>query len=197
MADGEVHLKAKFHAMTEGTQEDWQAIHLASRDFNAAYGDRLITAMRELGSDTGGFAVDRLTHSLQTATRAHRDGRDEEYVVCALIHDIGDVLGPTHHADIGAEVLRPYISEDNHWMMQHHAIFQGYYYFHYLGGDRNRRDEYKGHPAYEYTAQFCQLYDQNSFDPAYDSMPLSAFEPLVRRVCAVPKRMTMAPAKSV
>jgi predicted HD phosphohydrolase len=137
-----------------------------------------------------------MEHSLQTATRAFRDGRDEEYVVCALIHDIGDVLGPTHHADIGAEIMRPYISEQNHWMMKHHAIFQGYYYFHYLGGDRNRRDEYKGHPAYEYTAQFCHLYDQNSFDPAFDSMPLSAFEPLVHRVCAAPKRAMMAPAKA-
>ena len=137
-----------------------------------------------------------MEHSLQTATRAFRDGRDEEYVVCALIHDIGDILGPSHHADIGAEILKPFISEQKLWLMQHLAFFLGYYYFDFLGWDRNRRDDFKVHPAFEYTAQFCHLYDQNSFDPAYETMPLSAFEPMVHRICAAPKRMMMAPAKA-
>ena len=197
MADGEAPMaRAKFHAMTEGTQEDWGNILQAGMAFTTEFPDRLLRHLKLLEGDCGGFAVDRMTHSLQTATRAFQDGRDEEYVVCALIHDIGDVLGPSHHADIAAEILRPYVSEQNHWMVQHHAIFQGYYYFHYFGADRNRRDDFKGHPAYEYTAQFCHLYDQNSFDPDYQSMPLEAFVPMVHRVCAAPKRMMMAPAKA-
>jgi len=197
MADGETPMaRAKFHAMTEGTQEDWQAIHLASRDFNAAYGDRLITAMRELGSDTGGFAVDRLTHSLQTATRAHRDGRDEEYVVCALIHDIGDLMGPANHAEIGAVIMKPYISEANHWMMDKHGVFQGYYFFHHFGQDRNMREQFRGHPHFEYCAQFCHLYDQSSFDPDYDTAPLEFFEPMLRRLIARPKNSIYGRAAS-
>jgi predicted HD phosphohydrolase len=188
MADGETHARAKFHAMTEGTQEDWGNIILATREFSASFPDRLIAHLKLLDGDCGGFAVDRLTHSLQTATRAHRDGRDEEYVACALIHDVGDILGPSHHAEVGAMIMKPFISERNFWMMEHHAIFQGYYYFHYLGGDRDMREKFRDHPDFEYTAQFCHLYDQNSFDPAYDTMPLEAFEPILRRVTAAPKR---------
>jgi predicted HD phosphohydrolase len=187
--------RAKFHAMTEGTEEDWAKVVEANRAFSRTLPDRLLMHLRLLEGDCGGVAVDRMEHSLQTATRAFRDGRDEEYVVCALVHDIGDIRGPSHHADIAAEILKPFVSEQNHWMVQHHGIFQGYYYFHYLGGDRNRRDKFKGHPHYEYTAQFCHLYDQNSFDPAYDAMPLSAFEPMVQRVCAAPQQVVRAPAK--
>jgi predicted HD phosphohydrolase len=187
MADGEVHLKAKFHAMTEGTQADWAAIAEAGRSFNEAYGDRLLTALRELGADTGGFAVDRLTHSLQTATRAHRDGRDEEYVVCALMHDIGDLMGPANHAEIGAVIMKPYVSEANHWMLDKHGIFQGYYFFHHLGLDRDMREQFRGHPHFEYCAQFCHLYDQSAFDPDYETAPLEFFEPMLRRVIARPK----------
>jgi predicted HD phosphohydrolase len=141
-----------------------------------------------LDGDCGGFAVDRLQHSLQTATRAFRDGRDEEYVVCALLHDMGDILGPRNHADIAAAILKPFVSEQNHWMVEQHGIFQGYYFFHHLGLDREMREAFRGHPAFEYTAQFCHLYDQAAFDPAYDSMPLSAFEPMVHRVFSTVKR---------
>jgi predicted HD phosphohydrolase len=191
MADGEVmtgEARAQFHAMVDGTQEDWMAIAQAAGPFNRALPDRMLAHLGLLKGDCGGFAVDRLEHSLQTATRAHRDGRDEEYVVCALIHDIGDILGPSNHAEIGAVILKPYVSEQNHWMMDHHGIFQGYYFFHHLGLDRDMRDEFRGHPDFEYTAQFCHLYDQNAFDPNYDSMPLEAFEPMLRRVLAAPKR---------
>ena len=188
MADGEVAAKAKYHAMAEGTAEDWQAIGLANAAFNRALPDRLLRALRELGEDRGGFAVDRLEHSLQTATRAHRDGRDEEYVVCALMHDIGDLMGPANHAEVGAIIMKPYVSEANWWMMDKHGIFQGYYFFHYLGLDRNMREQFRGHEHFEYTAQFCHLYDQNSFDPDYDSMPLEAFEPMLRRVMAHPRQ---------
>jgi predicted HD phosphohydrolase len=188
MADGEMMARAKFHAMTEGTTEDWQAIGAAGREFNQAHGDRLMKALRDLGSDAGGFAVDRLEHSLQTATRAFRDGRDEEYVVCALMHDIGDLMGPANHAEVGAVIMKPYVSEANHWMMDKHGIFQGYYFFHLIGLDREMREQFRGHPHYEYCAQFCHLYDQSSFDPNYDTMPLEAFEPMLRRVVERPKQ---------
>jgi predicted HD phosphohydrolase len=187
MADGEVMVKAAFHAMTEGTVGDWRAIGAAGASFRAAYGDRLIAALKELGGDTGGFAVDRLTHSLQTATRAMRDGRDEEYVVCALIHDVGDLMGPANHAEIGAAMMKPYVSEANHWMMDKHGVFQGYYFFHLIGLDRDMREQFRGHPHFEHCAQFCHLYDQSSFDPDYDTASLEAFEPMLRRVIAAPK----------
>jgi len=187
MADGEMMARAAFHAMTEGTAEDWAAISAAAAPFNRAHADRLLEALRALGHDCGGFAVDRLEHSLQTATRAFRDGRDEEYVVCALMHDIGDLMGPSNHAEVGAVIMKPYVSEANHWMMDKHGIFQGYYFFHHLGLDRDLREQFRGHPHFEYCAQFCHLYDQSSFDPNYDSMPLEAFEPMLRRVVARPK----------
>ena len=188
MADGEGMMKAKFRAMTEGTADDWRAIGVGGRDFAASHGDRLIGALRDLGLDAGGFAVDRLTHSLQTATRAMRDGRDEEYVVCALMHDVGDLMGPANHAEIGAVIMKPYISEANHWMMDKHGIFQGYYFFHLIGLDREMREQFRGHPHFEYCAQFCHLYDQSSFDPDYDTAPLEVFEPMLRRVIASPKQ---------
>jgi predicted HD phosphohydrolase len=187
MADGEMTARAGFHAMTEGTAEDWQAISAAAAPFNRAHADRLLEALRALSHDCGGFAVDRLEHSLQTATRAFRDGRDEEYVVCALMHDIGDLMGPSNHAEVGAVIMKPYASEANHWMMDKHGIFQGYYFFHHLGLDRDLREQFRGHPHFEYCAQFCHLYDQSSFDPNYDSLPLEAFEPMLRRVVARPK----------
>jgi len=184
--------RASFHAMSAGSADDWARILAAVRDFNDRFPDRLIAHLQLLQGDHGGFAVDRLEHSLQTASRALRDGRDDEYVACALIHDIGDVLGPAHHAEVGAVLMRPFISERNFWMMQQHAVFQGYYYFHLIGGDRNARDRFRGHPDFEYTAQFCELYDQRSFDPAYDTLPLDAFEPILRRVLAAPKHADFA-----
>jgi predicted HD phosphohydrolase len=187
MADGEMMAKAAFTSMTVGTADDWKAIGAAGRAFNAAHADRLIAALKDLGEDQGGFAVNRLEHSLQTATRAHRDGRDEEYVVCALMHDIGDLMGPANHAEVGAVIMKPFVSEANHWMMDKHGIFQGYYFFHHIGLDRDMREQFRGHPHFEYCAQFCHLYDQNSFEPGYDTMPLEAFEPMLRRVVARPK----------
>jgi len=131
-----------------------------------------------------GYQVDRYEHSLQTATRAFRDGVDEETVVCALLHDIGDTLAPENHSQLAAAVLRPYISADNHWLIAQHGVFQGYYYFHHVGLDRNERDKFRGHPMFERTAAFCQNWDQPSFDPDYDTMPFAAFEPMVRRLFA-------------
>lgn len=187
MADGAAHDRATFTAMTDGTEADWQAIARAGQAHRGEHVDRILGHLKLLDNDYGGFNVDRLEHSLQTATRAFRAGQDEEYVVCALLHDIGDILLPASHAELGAAILKPYISEQNHWMLEKHGIFQGYYFFHHLGLDRDMREQWRGHPWFEYTAQFCHLYDQNSFDPAYDSMPLEAFAPMMRRVMERPK----------
>ena len=187
MADGEAHPQAKFRAMTEGSAADWAAIGLAGQAYRKELPDRMLAHLRMLESDSGGFPVTRLEHSLQTATRAFKDGRDEEYVVCALMHDIGDILGPSNHAEIGAVIMKPYVSEANHWMLDKHGVFQGYYFFHYIGLDRDMREQYRGHPHFEHCAQFCHLFDQNSFEPGYDTMPLEAFEPMLRRVVARPK----------
>ncbi|MFN3858675.1 MAG: HD domain-containing protein [Caulobacter sp.] len=188
MADGGHEARAQFHAMVDGTAEDWGVIAQASAEFGRALPGRIISHLKLLEGDCGGFVVDRLEHSLQTATRAHQAGMDEEYVVCALLHDIGDTLGPRNHADVAAAILQPFVSERNHWMVANHAIFQGYYFFHHLGLDRNMRDQFRGHPDFEYTAQFCHLFDQEAFDPNFKSMPLEAFEPMVQRVMASPKR---------
>ncbi len=188
MADGTNADRAQFKAMTEGTQEDWMKIAVNAIEFNKGLADRVLEHFRILDGDFGGFPVDRLEHSLQTATRAHRDGRDEEYVVCALLHDIGDTLGSYNHPDIAAAILKPFVSEQNHWMVEHHGIFQGYYFFHYIGIDRNMRDNFEGHENYQYTAEFCHQYDQMAFDPEYETMPLAAFEPMVQKLFEAPKR---------
>ncbi|MGA0607395.1 HD domain-containing protein [Phenylobacterium sp. VNQ135] len=180
--------KTSFHAMTEGTPEQWAEIVRHAATFRAGLTDRLLGQLRMLEGGLDGYAVTRLEHSLQTATRAHKDGRDEEYVVCALLHDIGDLMGPANHAEIGAVILKPYVSEANHWMLDKHGVFQGYYFFHHLGLDRDLREQYRGHPHFVHCAEFCHQYDQNSFDPGYESMPLEAFEPMMRRVFARPKQ---------
>jgi predicted HD phosphohydrolase len=180
--------QAQFHRMTDGTVDDWMIIGMSAVQFQKSLPDRVLAHLRLLDSDFGGYAVDRLQHSLQTATRAHRDGRDEEYVICALLHDIGDTLGSFNHADIAAAIVKPFVSEQNLFMVEKHAIFQGYYFFEYLGLDKNLRDQFKDHPWYGYTSEFCEKYDQNSFEPSYESMPLDAFEPMLRRLMERPKR---------
>ncbi len=180
--------RAQFHAMAQGTQEDWAKIVAAAAPFNRELPSRVIAHLKLLEGDCGGFAVDRLEHSLQSASLAFRDGMDEEYVVCALLHDIGDILCSASHADVAATILKPYVSEENQWMLAHHGVFQGYYFFHHLGLDRNMREQFRGHPCFEKTAMFCARHDQNAFDPNYDTMPLEAFVPMVERVMARPKR---------
>jgi predicted HD phosphohydrolase len=193
MADGEMlQDRAKFHAMTEGTAEDWAAIGRASAPHRGELADRLLAHLKLLDNDHGGFAVDRLEHSLQTATRAHRDGRDEEYVVCALIHDIGDTLASFNHAEFAATMLKPFISEKNHWIVANHGVYQGYYWFHYLGTDRNKREALRGHEWWPDLEEFCRKYDCAAFNPDYQSMKLEEFEPMVRRVFSAPKQSLYA-----
>lgn len=188
MADGHsIGPRAQFREMMEGTKEDWEIIAENSRIFNKGLAKRVLDHLRLLDGDFGGFPVDRLEHSLQTATRAHRDGRDEEYVVCALLHDIGDTLGSMNHPDVAAAILKPFVSEENLWMVANHGVFQGYYFFEHLGLDRNMRDQFKDHPHFQRCAEFCHKYDQAAFDPDYESEPLEFFEPMVERVFAKPK----------
>jgi predicted HD phosphohydrolase len=184
MADGNVtdHERATFRDMASCTQEDWNKINQAMLPFIKELPERVLAHLKMLGGDCGGFAVDRLEHSLQTATRAMRDGRDEEYVVCALLHDVGDLLGPRNHADIAAAILKPFVSQQNYWMVEQHAVFQGYYFFQYLGLDRNMREQFRHHQWFDYVAEFCSKYDGPAFDPDYKTAPLSEFEPLVYRV---------------
>jgi predicted HD phosphohydrolase len=186
MSDGHAD-RASFTAMTEGTAEDWQIISSHFFPFASKVADRVLDHLRLLDGDYGGFPIDRMQHSLQTATRAHRDGRDEEYVVMALLHDIGDTLGSFNHPDVAAAILKPFVSEQNHWIVGNHGAFQGYYYFHHLGMDRNMRERFRDNPHFEACAEFCEKYDQAAFDPAYESEPLAFFEPMVRRVMARPK----------
>jgi predicted HD phosphohydrolase len=180
--------RAQFRAMTEGTRDEWQLIGAELQRFARQLPDRLFAHLELLRGDYCGFPVDRLEHCLQTATRAYQAGRDEEYVACALLHDIGDTLGSYNHADLAADIVKPFVSEENHWMVEHHAIFQGYYFFHFLGLNRDVREKFRGHPHFERTEEFCRVFDQVAFDPDFKSMPLEAFEPILRRLFSQPRQ---------
>jgi predicted HD phosphohydrolase len=178
--------RARFTAMENGTQEDWAIIGRDYFKFAEGLPDRVLAHLKLLEGDFGGFPVCRLEHSRQTATRAYRDGRDERYVVMALLHDIGDTLGTYNHPDVAAAIIKPFVDEQTHWICQNHGAFQGYYYFHFLGMDRDMREKFRGSPHFDACAEFCAKYDQAAFDPDYDSEPLEFFEPMVRRVLARP-----------
>jgi predicted HD phosphohydrolase len=173
--------RAAFTTFEESTREDWALIAGRLPHTQAMAAANIVEQLRILERDHGGFPVSRLEHSLQTATRAEEDGRDEEYVLCALLHDIGDTLSPYNHPSIAAGIVEPFVSEANHWMVEHHGIFQGYYFWHHLGIDRNTRDRFADSPYYEHTEEFCRKYDQTAFDPDYTSAPLSHYEPLIRK----------------
>ena len=173
--------RAMFTTFEESTKDDWMLIASQIPTTQAMAGENIIEQLRMLERDHGGFPVSRLEHSLQTASRAENDGRDEEYVLCALIHDIGDTLSPYNHPSIAAGIVKPFVSEANHWMVEHHGIFQGYYFWHHIGMDRNTRDKYVDSPYYDYTEEFCAKYDQTAFDAEYVSAPLEHYIPLIRK----------------
>ena len=183
-----MNARAKFVRMQDSTREDWQTIGGEFMQFASGLPERVVKHLQILEGDYGGFPIDRYTHSLQTATRALRDGRDDEYVVCALLHDIGDTLGAFNHPDIAAAILKPFVTEDNLWMVQHHGIFQGHYFFHHLGLDRNMRDNFRESPHYDRTAEFCELYDNPAFDAAAETLPIAEFMPMLQRVMAQPRQ---------
>ena len=175
-----------FLEMKHGTREDYLLLDRGERDFARGLPDRLLEALGKLDQSLEGYKVSRLEHSLQTASRAERAGADEELVVAALLHDLGDELAPYNHAEIAAGILRPYVRAEVTWIVEQHGLFQAYYYAHHLGGDRNMRDRHRGHPWYEACAGFCENWDQASFDPAYPTLTLGHFEPLIRRIFSRP-----------
>jgi predicted HD phosphohydrolase len=182
--------------MAQSTQEDWAIIMAEQIPYAQSGGKRVLDHLRILAGDYGGFPVDRLTHCLQTATRAHRDGRSEDYVVMALLHDIGDTLGAYNHPDIAAAILQPFVSEELHWIVKHHGIFQGVNFFHHIGLDPNMRDQFSGHEHFAATQEFIDKYDCPAFDPDYDSLPLSFFEPMVMRQFQFPQNSIYKKAMS-
>ena len=182
MTDTTTPPRAGFSSFEDSTREDWALIMAQRGELERGLPDRILEQFGHLRDDYGGFPVDRLEHSLQTATRAERDGRDDEYVLCALVHDIGDPLTPYNHPDVAAAILKPFVSEANHWMVEKHGIFQGYYFWHHLGMDRNTRDMFAGHEFYDRTEEFCAEYDGPAFYPSYDSNPLDHYLPLIREV---------------
>ena len=173
--------KVSFTSMEHGTQTDYDLLMADGEGKTGEFADRILDWLRQLDIDSP-YHVTRLEHCLQSATRAERDGADDETIVCALLHDIGDLLGPANHSEVAAALLAPYVSEKNHWIVKHHGVFQMFYYAHHSGGDRNARDNYKGHRWYKDAVRFCERYDQNCFDPNYESEPLSFFAPMVHRV---------------
>lgn len=175
-----------FIRMEDGTYEEYQYLDRIYQKLNHGLAENVLANLKLLQGDKMGYQIDRYQHSLQSATRAMRDGQDEEMIVCALLHDIGDLLAPENHSELAASILRPYVSEQNYWLVKHHGVFQGYYFFHHLGMDRNEREQFRGHPAFQVTADFCHKYDQNSFDPTYDTAPIEVFEPMVQRLFAKP-----------
>ena len=173
-----------FTRMEDGTKEDFELLDRLEQGYLAELPDRMLAALEALKTSFAGYQVSRYEHSLQSATRALRDGRSEEYVVATLLHDIGDELAPYTHGQMVAAVLRPFVSEEICWVIEHHGLFQSYYYAHHTGGDRDARDRFRDHPHFDACAEFCELYDQNCFDPGYESLPVEEFEPMVRRVFA-------------
>ena len=180
----DVNATVSFTSMATGVQEDYDLLERLESEFSAGTADRVLEQLKGLSGSLAGYQVDRLEHSLQSATRAYHDGAEEEMVVAALLHDVGDLLAPENHSEMAAAVLRPYVSERTYWIVRHHGLFQSYYFAHFRGGDRNARDRYKDHPWYQDAVDFCHRWDQPAFDPAYESLDLEFFEPMVRRVFA-------------
>jgi predicted HD phosphohydrolase len=171
-----------FHRMQDGTRADYELLDRAERDHARHLPDNILAALAKLDHTLEGYPVSRLGHSLQTATRALRDGADDELIVAALIHDIGDDLAPYNHQAIAAGILRPYVRPEITWIVEQHGLFQNYYYVHHFGGDRHAREQFRDHPWYQACKDFCANWDQCSFDPAYPTEPLARFEPLLRKI---------------
>ena len=175
-----------FSKMEYGTAEEYEFLETLYTKCSDDLPDRVMGFLKQMQGDRLGYQIDRYDHSLQSATRAERDGADEETIVCALLHDIGDVLSPDNHSQVVAAILQPFISERNYWVLKHHGLFQGYYYFHHINKDRNIREKFKDQQFYQACVDFCFKWDQCSFDPNYDNLPLEHFEPMVRRIMSEP-----------
>jgi predicted HD phosphohydrolase len=186
-----------FRRMADGSREDYELLDKSERDYAKQLPDHILASLMKLDHSLEGYPLSRLGHSLQAATRALRDGADDELLVAALIHDIGDELAPYNHTEIAAAIIRPYVRAEVTWIVEKHGLFQNYYYVHHFGGNRNARDQFIDHPWYQACKDFCGNWDQCSFDPDYPSEPLSTFEPVLRRVFSRPPhdpRYVIAPA---
>lgn len=175
--------KVGFTAMEQGTKADYELVFEHDAQNAAAFADRVLDWLRSMDGESP-YQISRLQHCLQTATRAERDGADDETIVCALLHDIGDVIAPANHSEVAAALLRPFVSEKNYWIVKHHGLFQGYYWFEFAGHDRDARERFREHEHYQACVDFCARWDQASFDPDYPTLPLEHFEPLVRTLLA-------------
>jgi predicted HD phosphohydrolase len=173
-----------FTRMADGTREDYELLESYEREYVRELPSRILAALVGLEHSLGGYRVSRLEHSLQAATRARKSGADEELIVAALIHDIGDDLSPYNHSEVASGILRPYVRPEVTWIVEQHGLFQSYYYAHHVGGNRDGREKFRGHRWYQACENFCANWDQCSFDPSYPSEPLTTFEPLVRRIFA-------------
>ena len=177
--------KVRFTRMKDGTAEEYEFLTEHETDYAAGTADRLMRALVELDASLSGYQVTRLGHSLQSASRAWRDGADEDWVVAALLHDIGDIYAPYNHDEYAAAILRPFVREQVAWTVEKHADFQMLYYGDKIkGADRDKRERHRGQPYFDDCAEFCERWDQASFDPAYDTLPLDFFVPMVRQVFA-------------
>jgi predicted HD phosphohydrolase len=176
----------QFTRMADGTQEDYALLHGLEAEYATRLPERILDGLRRLDDGLAGYQVTRLGHSLQTATRAQRDGADLDMVVAALVHDIGDELAPANHAQLAAAILRPYVRAEVTWTVLMHGLFQLRYYGHHVGLDPEAGEQHRGHPWYDTCDRFCADWDQASFDPAYPTEPLDAFAPLVHEVFTRP-----------
>ena len=177
--------KMHFTRMDQGTDEDFQILKRVHENTLKELPDRLIAMLNDLSGDQA-YNLNRKDHSLQSATRALRDGADEELIVVALLHDVGEALGPMNHGEVAAGILHPFICKDNYNLLKYHGVFQTYFFASHLGLDPNARDKYKNEPWYQKTVDFCAKYDEVSFDPAYRNEPLATFEPMLRRLLDKP-----------
>jgi len=177
----------KFTQMKDGTKEDYEFLTAHEIDHTKHTAHRLLKALVELDKGFSGYQITRLGHSVQSATRAWRDGADTDWVVAALLHDIGDIYAPYNHDEYAATILKPFVREQCTWVVATHGDFQMLYYGHHLEGfDQNKRERHRGHAYFDDCAEFCERWDQASFDPNYESLPLEFFAPMVEEVFARP-----------
>jgi predicted HD phosphohydrolase len=177
--------QVSFRKMEDGTREEYLLLQQLEKPHHAAVPHRVLRELARQGEESlDGYLISRLEHGLQTATRAYRDGADEDWIVSALVHDIGDGLAPQNHDRFAAEMLRPFVREDCTWVVEHHGAFQMYYYAQHYGWNQHERDKYRDSPYFQACADFCARWDQTSFDPDYKSEPLEFFAPMVERVFA-------------
>ena len=174
--------EVKFKQMKDGDKEDYLILKEFEDKYIEGTAPRIIQTLKHLDASLGGYQVSRLEHSLQTASRALRDQASEEMIVASLLHDIGDELAPHNHSEFAAAILKPFVSKKTCWIIEKHGIFQMYYYTHHLGGNKNEREKFKGHKYYEDTINFCEKWDQKSFDPNFKSLDLKDFKPYVKKI---------------